>query len=54
MAKGRFRRGRTVGAPTANFSLSLRVLGHFLDEKRAVTLYYFMVASFCERSIPNS
>ena len=53
-AKGRSRRGRTVGAPTANFSLSLRVLGHFLDEKRAVTFFDFMVALFCERSIPNS
>src|SRR5262249_34557806 len=33
-ADGRSRRGKTVGAPTANLSLSLRVLGHFLDEKR--------------------
>lgn len=36
-AEGRSRRGKTVGPPTANFSLSLRVLGNFLDEKRAVT-----------------
>ncbi len=40
-AEGRSRRGRTPGAPTANLSLSLRVLGHFLDEKRAVTFSIF-------------
>lgn len=36
-AEGRSRQGRTLRAPTADLSLSLRVLGHFLDEKRAVT-----------------
>jgi hypothetical protein len=36
-AEGRSRRGSASGGPTANLSLSLRVLGDFLDEKRAVT-----------------
>lgn len=35
-AEGRSRQRRTSSAPTADLSLSLRVLGHFLDEKRAV------------------
>jgi hypothetical protein len=36
-AEGRSQRGSASGGPTANLSLSLRVLGDFLDEKRAVT-----------------
>lgn len=36
-ADGRSRRGSGSGRPTANLSLSLRVVGDFLDEKRAVT-----------------
>jgi len=36
-AEGRSRRRSTSAGPTANLSLSLRVLGDFLDEKRAVT-----------------
>ncbi len=36
-AEGRSRQGSASGASTADLSLSLRVLGHFLDEKRAVT-----------------
>ena len=35
-AEGRSRQGSTSSAPTADLSLSLRALGHFLDEKRAV------------------
>ena len=36
-AEGRARRGSASGGPTADLSLSLRVVGDFLDEKRAVT-----------------
>jgi len=36
-AEGRSRRRSASGGPTANLSLSLRVLGDFLDEERAVT-----------------
>jgi hypothetical protein len=36
-AEGRSRRGSASGRPTADLSLSLRVVGDFLDEKRAVT-----------------
>jgi hypothetical protein len=36
-AEGRARRRGVSGGPTADLSLSLRVVGDFLDEKRAVT-----------------
>src|SRR4030095_5447770 len=36
-AEGRSRRRSASGGPTANLSLSLRVLGDFLDEERAVS-----------------